>query len=81
VGENFKQEDVRFRHRIRPRYNRFLVPALIISLVIAVILILIVHKYLFKPAFEEKDSLRPETSVVAENRAASSQNLGVKTIL
>jgi len=60
-----KRKDIRFIRKVRPRYNKLLIPAMIISLIIAVILILLVRKYLFKPLFEEQGLLDRNQSVVA----------------
>lgn len=81
MSENYKGKDIKFRRRIRPRYNKLLIPALIISLIIAVILILLWNKYLFKPVFEEKGSLHPKTPVVVERIVPHMQNLEAKAIL
>jgi riboflavin transporter FmnP len=51
--------------KIRPRYKKALIPALIISFIIAVILLLILNKYFFKPIFEKKGSREIRTPVVA----------------
>jgi predicted membrane protein len=40
--------------RIRPRYKKILIPFLIISLIVAIILIVLLNKYFFKPIFEGK---------------------------
>jgi len=64
MSENYKGKDIKFRRRVRPRYNKLLIPALIISLIIAVILIIILNKYLSKPAFEKNGLLDRKTSVV-----------------
>jgi hypothetical protein len=40
--------------RIRPRYKKILIPFLILSLIVAIILILLLNKYFFKPIFEGK---------------------------
>ncbi len=64
MDENYKGKDIKFTRRVRPRYNKLLIPALIISLIIAVILILILKKYLFQPIFEEKGLLHPSTPVL-----------------
>lgn len=57
--------------RIRPRYKKILIPFLIISLIVAIILILIMNKYFFKPVFEGK-GFNPvndrKTLVQAENK-------------
>jgi len=45
-----------------PRYKKALIPALIICFIIAVILLLILNKYLFKPIFEKKGSTPPNHS-------------------
>jgi hypothetical protein len=50
--------------KVRPRYNKLLIPALIVSLIIAVILILILRKYLIKPLLEEQGLHEPNRSVV-----------------
>jgi len=64
MSANYKRKDIKFRRKVRPRYNKLLIPALIISLIIAIILILIMNKYLFKPLFEEKGSLNLNKPVV-----------------
>jgi len=81
MSENHKGKDLKLRRRVRPRYNKLLIPALIISLIIAVILILLWNKYLFKPVFEEKGSLHPKTPVVVERIVLHMQNLEAKAIL
>ena len=81
MSDTQKREDLKFRHKVRPRYHKALIPALIISLIIAVILILIVYKYLFKPAFEEKGSSHPNTSLLVERIAPPMWNLEVNKIL
>ena len=81
MSENHKGKDLKLRRKVRPRYNKLLIPALIISLIIAVILILILNKYLFKPAFEKKGSLRPNTPVVVKIIVPPKQNLEAKAIL
>jgi TctA family transporter len=49
--------------KIRPRYKKALIPALIICFIIAVIMLLILNKYLFKPIFEKKGSV-PHTGLI-----------------
>jgi riboflavin transporter FmnP len=49
--------------KIRPRYKKALIPALIICFIIAVILLLILNKYFFKPIFEKKGSAPPVHSI------------------
>ena len=78
---NHKERDIKPLRKVRPRYNKLLIPALIISLIIAVILILLWNKYLFKPVFEEKGSLHPKTPVVVERIVPHMQNLEAKAIL
>jgi predicted membrane protein len=57
--------------RIRPRYKKILIPFLILSLIVAIILILLMNKYFFKPVFEGK-GFNPandrKTLVQAENK-------------
>jgi len=53
--------------KIRPRYKKVLIPALIICFIIAVILLLILNKYFFKPILEKKGSLDTKTPVVVIN--------------
>ena len=81
MDANKKRRDIRFIRKVRPRYNKLLIPALIISLIIAVILILIVRKYLFKPLFEEKGFLHPNMPVLVERIIPPEQNLKVKANL
>jgi len=64
MNANPKRKHIRFIRKVRPRYHKALIPALIISFIIAVILILIVRKYLFKPIFEEKGFFDPNQPVV-----------------
>ncbi len=54
MGATYKGKDFKFKRKVRPRYNKLLIPALIISFIIAVILILILRKYLLKPLLEEE---------------------------
>jgi serine/threonine protein kinase len=49
--------------KIRPKYKTILIPALIICFIIAVILLLLLNKYLLTPIFEKKGSA-PHTSAV-----------------
>jgi len=46
---------------------KWLIPALIISLIIAIILILIFNKYVFKPIFEGRGLLNQKTLVVVRS--------------
>ena len=60
-----KRKDFMFVRKVRPRYHKALVPALIISFIIAVILILILRKYLFGPLLEKQGLLDRSHSVAA----------------
>jgi len=44
----------------RPRYKKALIPALFISFIIAVILIIVFNKNFFQPVFEKKAMVKPE---------------------
>jgi len=46
--------------RSRPRYKKALIPALIISFIIAVILIIVFNKTFFQPVFEKQAMEKPE---------------------
>jgi hypothetical protein len=62
--------------KIRPRYKKALIPALIICFIIAVILLLILNKYFFKPILKKKASLnRGTTIVVMQNKGVQSSKL------
>ena len=54
MEEKRKPKDFIFVRKIRPRYNKLLIPALIISFIIAVILIMILKKYLLDPLLEQQ---------------------------
>jgi hypothetical protein len=43
--------------KIKPRYNKALIPFLIVSFIVAVMLLLVFYKYFFKPVFEKKGAL------------------------
>jgi len=58
--EPVSKKPIIFR-KIRPRYKKILIPFLIISFIIAVILLIILNKYFFKPIFEKKGSVEPRT--------------------
>jgi riboflavin transporter FmnP len=49
--------------KIRPRYKKALIPALIICFIIAVILLLILNKYFFRPIFEKRGSVPSNRSM------------------
>jgi len=53
--------------KIRPRYKKVLIPALIICFIIAVILLLFLNKYFFKPIFKKKGSLDAKSAVSVMN--------------
>lgn len=69
--EPISRKPIIFR-KIRPRYKKALIPALIISFIIAVILLLILNKYFFKPIFEKKGSLDSQARVLVMNTEFSS---------
>jgi len=64
--EPVSRKPIIFR-KIRPRYKKVLIPALIICFIIAVILLLFLNKYFFKPIFKKKGSLDTKTPVVVIN--------------
>jgi serine/threonine protein kinase len=49
--------------KVRPRYKTLLIPALIISLIIAITMLVILSKYLLKPILEKKGSVPPQRSM------------------
>lgn len=64
MKEKPKPKGLLLVRKVRPRYNKLLIPALIVSLIIAVILILILRKHLIKPLLEEQGLLETNRSVV-----------------
>jgi hypothetical protein len=64
MNEKPKRRSLMLVRKVRPRYNKLLIPALIISFIIAVILILIVRKYLLEPLLENQGRLGQSQSVV-----------------
>jgi hypothetical protein len=64
MEEKRKPKGLLLVRKVRPKYNKLLIPALIVSLIIAVILILILRKYLIKPLLEEQGLFEPDRSVV-----------------
>jgi hypothetical protein len=64
MEEKPKPKGLLLVRKVRPRYNKLLIPALIVSLIIAVILILILRKHLIKPLLEEQGLLETNRSVV-----------------
>jgi Na+/citrate or Na+/malate symporter len=79
MEQNRQDKDLKDRDRIiirkiRPRYKKILIPFLIISLIVAIILIWMTNKYLFKPIFEGKGSIRESSRTLAVRSASGSQN-------
>jgi riboflavin transporter FmnP len=63
--------------KIRPRYKKALIPALIICFIIAVILLLILNKYFFKPIFEKKGSV-PHTALIEVLSSSAETQKGIE---
>jgi hypothetical protein len=57
-----------FFKKIRPRYKKVLIFALIISLIIAVLLLLFFNKYFFKPVLENKGSVKTKPAVIVSKQ-------------
>ncbi len=57
-----------FFRKIRPRYKKALILALIISFIIAVILLLFFNKYFFKQVLENKGSAKTKPAVVVSKQ-------------
>jgi hypothetical protein len=53
-----------FFKKIRPKYKKALILALIISFIIAVILLLFFNRYFFKPALENRGSVKNKPAVI-----------------
>jgi hypothetical protein len=57
--------------KIRPRYRKALIVALIISFIVAVILLLFLNQYLFKPALERRGSLGLQSTEIVMSKGQS----------
>lgn len=57
-----------FFRKIRPRYKKALILALIISFIIAVILLLFFNKYFFKPVLENKGSVKTKPAMIVSKQ-------------
>lgn len=69
MDEDRKPKEMRFVRRVRPRYKKALIPALIISLIIAILLILIMKKYFLTPIFEGRGSIHQSGTAVVVRSA------------
>lgn len=79
MEEKRKPKDFIFVRKIRPRYNKLLIPALIISFIIAVILIMILKKYLLDPLLEQQglDEVEQSALVMIAKNPYEAQYLSV----
>ncbi len=59
------REDPKFKRKVRPRFHKALIGALIISLILAVLLIMFLNRYLSAPRMEENGLLDRTTPAVA----------------
>ncbi len=57
-----------FFRKIRPKYKKALILALIISFVVAVILLLVFNKYFFKPVLENRGSVKNKPAVIVSKQ-------------
>ncbi|MGB8657011.1 MAG: hypothetical protein WCE90_04395 [Candidatus Zixiibacteriota bacterium] len=57
--------------KIRPRYRKALIVALIISFIVAVILLLFLNQYLFKPVLERRGSLGLQSTEIVMSKGQS----------
>jgi hypothetical protein len=80
---NHDQKNQERRHRkpiiirrVRPRYKKALIPALIVSLIIAIILIWIMSKYFLKPVLEGRGSTHQGAPSVAMESAGTTTEIG-----
>lgn len=73
MDEDRKRKEMRFVRRVRPRYKKALIPALIISLIIAIMLILIMKKYFLTPIFEGRGSIRQSGTTVVVRSAGGTE--------
>ncbi len=58
------REDPKFSRKVRPRFHKALIGALIISLILAVILIMFLSRYISAPRMEENGLLDRTTPLV-----------------
>ena len=75
MSDTEEQEDLRLKRKIRPKFHKALVVALIISLVRAVMLIMFLSRYLSAPRMEENGSLdRTTPTLVTVSGSLTKEN-------